>query len=162
MCRGRRAAGRSVCVEAACQELFKWAAPAVDISLRPAGTSAHVSLPPSSPVNGRTGRRRPGFHQNTAHSLFWPVFAEFFTGAEVAHMSLPGVTRSGLDPEWWKAHRGQPVARWKSPPQPRQKHVRVPPKGARTFPVDQRASQVQLHVSVHGRLFAPAAVNDGV
>lgn len=77
MCRRRRAAGRSVCVAAACQELFKWAAPAVDISLRPAGISAHVSLPPSSPVNCRTRRWRPGFHQNTAHSLFWAVFANF-------------------------------------------------------------------------------------
>lgn len=43
-------------------------------------------------------------------------------------MSLPGVTHSSLDLEWWKTHRAQPVPRWKSLLQPCQKHVRVPPK----------------------------------
>lgn len=56
-----RAAGTSVCVMA-CQQQFKRAAPAVQSML--------PSLPPSSPMTCRTGRWRPGFHKNTARSLF--------------------------------------------------------------------------------------------
>lgn len=117
MCRRRRAAGRSVCVEAACQERFKWAAPAVDISLGPAGISAHVSLPPSSPMSCRTRRSGDGgqvFAQDTAHSLFRAVFANFSHALRWRTCRYRVSPHSSLDLERWKTHRAQPVPRWKS------------------------------------------------
>lgn len=95
---------------------------------------------------------------------------KFFTRVEVAHMSLPGVTHSSLDLEWWKTHRGQPVPRWKSLLQPCQKPRSRPSKGVRTLPVDQRTSQVQEWIRATPRECARTPVcsslvlfvNDGV
>lgn len=42
------------------------------------GISAHLPLPPTSPLNCGTWRRRPGFHKNTARSLFCGEICLFF------------------------------------------------------------------------------------
>lgn len=83
-----RAAGTSVCVMA-CQQQFKRAAPAVQSML--------PSLPPSSPMTCRTGRWRPGFHKNTARSLFCMYAGDSSHGImENAHRPQPARPPEGI------------------------------------------------------------------
>lgn len=93
------------------------------------GISAHFPLPPTSPLNCRTWRRRPGFHKNTAHSLFCGKFVIFFF-LHAVRWCTSSVTLSRVgsaysaygSTENRHTHTAKSVLRWKRFQQPCQKH----------------------------------------
>lgn len=104
----------------------------------------HVTLPPSSPMTCRTGRWRPGFHKNTARSLFCVLFALFFFSRALRWRTC---RNRALSVQTWNHGKHTQTSACAS----LQRHLAARPH------LRRRAARFTgaLHARVHGALLVP-------